>query len=55
MTAELYDRNFYAWIQAQARALRRFAATRPNLPLDLKHLAEEIGGLGREQCSTLRS
>jgi hypothetical protein len=45
--AELYERDFYAWTQAQARELRRFASTRPNLPLDLPHLAEEIADLGR--------
>ena len=44
--AELYDSDFYAWTRTQARELRRFAATRPNLPLDLPHLAEEIADLG---------
>ena len=52
---ELYERDFYAWSQIQARALRRFAATRPNLPLDLPHLAEEIADLGKEQRTSLRS
>ena len=54
-TAELYERDFYAWTQAQARELRRFAAARPNLPLDLPHLAEEIADLGKEQRNSLRS
>ena len=53
--AELYEQDFYAWTQAQARELRRFADTRPNLPLDLRHLAEEIGDLGKEQRNSLRS
>ena len=53
--AELYERDFYAWTQAQARGLRRFAATRPNLPLDLPHLAEEIADLGKERRDALRS
>jgi hypothetical protein len=53
--AELYDRDFFAWTQEQARALRRFTATHPNLPLDLPHLAEEIADLGKEQRNGLRS
>lgn len=55
LPTELYEQDFYAWTQAQARELRRFAATRPNLPLDLGHLAEEIGDLGKEQRNSLRS
>ena len=53
--AELYERDFYAWTQAQARELRRFAATRPNLPLDLPHLAEEVADLGKDRRDALRS
>jgi hypothetical protein len=53
--AELYEQDFYAWTQAQARELRRFAATRPNVPLDLPRLAEEIADLGKEQRNSLRS
>lgn len=51
----LYDDDFYAWTQLQARALRRFAGTRPNLALDLPHLAEEIRDLGKEQRNAVRS
>ncbi|MEZ5862849.1 MAG: DUF29 domain-containing protein [Geminicoccaceae bacterium] len=51
----LYDEDFYAWTQAQARELRRFAEARPNLPLDLSHLAEEIRDLGKEQRNAVRS
>lgn len=53
--ADLHERGFYAWTQLQARALSRFAATRPNLPLDLAHLTEEIRDLGKEQRNALRS
>jgi hypothetical protein len=53
--AELYDRDFFAWTQFQARGLQRFARTRPNLPLDLEHLAEEVRDLGTEQRNALRS
>ena len=45
----LYDEDFYAWTQAQAAELRRFAATRPNLPLDLELIAEEIEDLGKSE------
>jgi hypothetical protein len=52
---QLYEEDFYAWTQLQARALRRLAGTRPNLPLDLAHLTEEIRDLGKEQRNALRS
>ena len=54
-TDQLYDEDFFAWTQLQARELRRFARTRPNLPLDLAHLAEEIADLGKERRESLRS
>jgi Domain of unknown function DUF29 len=52
---ELYEADFFAWTQLQSKELRRFARTRPNLPLDLPHLAEEIADLGKEQRHALRS
>jgi Domain of unknown function DUF29 len=52
---QLYEKDFYAWTQLQAKELRRFARTRPNLPLDLAHLAEEIADLGTERRSRIRS
>lgn len=51
----LYEEDFYAWSRLQARELRRFARTRPNLPLDLRHIAEEIADLGTERRDSLRS
>ena len=46
---ELYDRDFYAWTQDQAAALRAWPeAMRPNV-LDIAHLAEEIEDLGSAQ------
>ena len=54
-TEDLYEHDFFAWTQLQARELRRFARTRPNVLLDLKHLAEEIADLGKEQRNALRS
>ncbi|MCC2664833.1 MAG: hypothetical protein K0S35_2755 [Geminicoccaceae bacterium] len=51
----LYEEDFYAWTQAQAKELRRFARSRPNLPLDLGHIAEEIADLGTERRSRMRS
>src|SRR4051794_9094740 len=53
--AELYERDFYAWTQVQARELRRLNATRPNLALDLPRLAEEIADLGKDRRDELRS
>jgi Domain of unknown function DUF29 len=53
--ADLYEDDFFAWTQLQAKELRRFARTRPNLPLDLPHIAEEIADLGAELRSRLRS
>jgi hypothetical protein len=52
---QLYEDDFYAWTQLQAKELRRFARSRPNLPLDLAHLAEEIADLGIQQRKRLRS
>jgi Domain of unknown function DUF29 len=46
---QLYEADFYAWTQEQARELRRFARTRPNVPLDLAHIAEEIRDLGKSE------
>jgi hypothetical protein len=47
--SELYETDFYAWTQAQARELRRLERMRPNSALDLAHLAEEIRDLGRSE------
>jgi Domain of unknown function DUF29 len=52
---DLYEDDFFAWTRTQAKELRRFARTRPNLPLDLPHIAEEIADLGKEQRNALRS
>ena len=52
---ELYEDDFFAWTQLQAKELRRFARTRPNLPLDLAHIAEEVADLGKSQRDSLRS
>jgi hypothetical protein len=52
---QLYADDFYAWTQLQAKELRRFARTRPNVPIDLPHVAEEIADLGKSQRDSLRS
>lgn len=52
---ELYEDDFYAWTREQASELRRFARSRPNVPLDLVHIAEEIADLGKGQRDALRS
>ena len=51
----LYDDDFFAWTQSQARELRRFARTRPNALLDIEHIAEEIADLDTERRDALRS
>jgi hypothetical protein len=53
--AQLYEDDFYAWTRLQAKELRQFARTRPNVPLDLRHIAEEIADLGTSQRDSLRS
>ena len=53
--SQLYEADFYAWTRQQALALRRFARTRPNLPLDLEHIAEEIQDLGKSERDTVYS
>jgi hypothetical protein len=52
---ELYRQDFYAWTRDQARRLRELRETRPNLPLDLEHLAEEVEGLGLSDLRGVRS
>jgi hypothetical protein len=44
--AELYGRDFYAWTQDQAAALRALPEALRSNALDLEHLAEEVEGLG---------
>jgi Domain of unknown function DUF29 len=53
--SQLYEADFYAWTKRQATELRRFARTRPNLPLDLEHIAEEIQDLGKSERDTVFS
>ncbi|MEK0084757.1 DUF29 domain-containing protein [Benzoatithermus flavus] len=52
---KLYERDFYAWAQDQAQALRRLAAERGNGPLDLEHLAEAVEGLATERYASVAS
>lgn len=52
---QLYEEDFYAWTRQQAAALRRWRSSRPNVDLDLAHIAEEIADLGKEQRNALRS
>jgi hypothetical protein len=52
---QLYETDFYAWTQAQAKELRRVARTRPNLPLDFAHIAEEIRDLGKSEYEAVFS
>jgi hypothetical protein len=52
---QLYEHDFYAWTRDQAQALRRLAASRPNLALDFPHLIEEVADLGISQRDAVRS
>src|SRR5918998_596773 len=51
----LYDRDFVAWAEQQAEALRAAARTETNQALDWENLAEEIESLGRSDRRELRS
>jgi len=50
-TAQLYETDFYAWIQRQADALR----TRNISGLDFENLIEEIESMGRREKCELES
>jgi hypothetical protein len=52
-SAELYDEDFYAWTQQQAKALRTHF--RGDNRLDVEHLAEEIEDLGKSELKALES
>jgi hypothetical protein len=56
-TAARYDDDVYTWSQQQARALRRAAASRVNVPdpIDFANVAEEIESLGISQQRDLYS
>jgi hypothetical protein len=45
--ADLYEEDFIAWTERQAKALREAARHPSNLGLDWEHLAEEIEDLGK--------
>jgi len=51
----LYDRDFVAWTEQQADALRSAARGATNLTLDWENLAEEVESLGRSDRRELRS
>lgn len=52
----LYEQDFFAWTQEQAKALREIGqGPGSNLPLDWENLAEEIESLGKADRSALRS
>ncbi len=51
----IYDRDFVAWTEQQATALREAARTGTNLDLDWENLAEEIESLGRSDRRELHS
>lgn len=52
MSDSLYEEDFFAWTQTQARALKAYRA---DGGLDYGNLADEVGGLGRAQRATVFS
>ncbi|MGH6920050.1 MAG: DUF29 domain-containing protein, partial [Geminicoccaceae bacterium] len=52
---DLYERDYHAWTQVQAAALRRMVRERIETVLDLPHLAEEVEDLGRSERDAVRS
>jgi Domain of unknown function DUF29 len=51
--AELYDEDFYAWTQQQAKALRTHF--KGDNRIDVEHLAEEVEDLGRSELHAVES
>ena len=51
LTQNLYETDFYAWIQEQAKLLRHQQWSQ----LDLPNLIEEIESLGKQQRAELRN
>jgi hypothetical protein len=51
--AELYDEDFYAWTQQQAKALR--AHFKGDSRIDVEHLAEEVEDLGEAELHAVES
>ena len=51
----LYESDYFAWAEAQARALRELEEARWNGPLDLEHLAEEVEDLARAERNAVLS
>jgi hypothetical protein len=51
--ADLYDEDFYAWTQEQAKALRTHF--RGDNRLDVEHLAEEVEDLGNSELHAVES
>jgi hypothetical protein len=51
--ADLYDKDFYAWTQQQAEALRTHF--KGDNRLDVEHLAEEVEDLGKSELHAVES
>ena len=55
VSTTIYQADFVAWTQDQARRLRAAAEARVNLPLDFENIAEELEDMGRSQADALNS
>jgi hypothetical protein len=51
--AELYDEDFYAWTEQQAKALRTHF--KGDNRIDVEHLAEEVEDLGKSELHAVES
>jgi hypothetical protein len=51
--ADLYDEDFYAWTQQQAKALRTHFKS--DIRIDALHLAEEVEDLGKSELHAVES
>lgn len=55
MDGSLYDDDYYAWVQAQAQALRALSARQVDNEVDWANLVEEVEDLGENVVRAVRS
>jgi hypothetical protein len=54
-TSDLYERDYYAWVQDQVAKLRELARRGTDTVLDLENLAEEVDDLGKSERNAVLS
>lgn len=55
MSLAAYEEDYAAWLDQQARTMRRLREQGSNLPLDLDLLADELDEMGRELSASYAS